>query len=63
MNEVKIDRTTRLICCPNCGKRKAIIKQSFSETTNLTTITLECATENCNSIFSTNYKSGNKIAG
>lgn len=57
----KIEKTTRLIRCPNCGKKKAITVTQYNEITNLTTISFQCVTENCK-IFSVKHKQGNTLS-
>jgi hypothetical protein len=62
VENLKVVKITRLLRCPDCGKRKALIKTEFSASSNLTTVSMMCAKDGCGKVFSISYKTGNKVA-
>jgi hypothetical protein len=55
-----IEKTTRLLRCPECGKRKALVKKSYFKMHDYTTITLVCANLDCNRVISIQTQKGNQ---
>jgi len=60
-NNSSVENIVRILRCPHCGKKKAIVQKDFNVDFNFTVISTICANDLCGKILHTYNKSGKHI--